>query len=633
MTQQTQATGGIGWLAAIGATLAAFALACIFALAGCASPNANATLSDAIEAETAQATVTAIDGNVITVSVMEGAMPDESASTGNAPSGEPPAKPDGNTQDSSASSGITADDADVSTKSTQQEGDEAEPPAMPEGDAAPSGELPAKPDGEAPDNGAGGTPPEKPGDGEAPADMPAGGAGGTQMTLTVSDESIIFSDADGAETPATLADIAEGAHLQLSVENGTDVTKIVVSTGASGSNGAPGAPGNGSGSMNNGSGATTLSTDTQTSGESYAATDSDQNALRVEAGATAGIADATITKTGDSSSSEDSDFYGLNAAVLAYDGAKLTLSNGTVTTDSSGSNGVFSYGEGTEVTVSDTIIRCSQGNSGGIEVAGGATLTATDLDIDTQGESSAAIRSDRGGGTETVTGGTYVTHGKHSPAVYSTADVTVNDATLTAENCEGIVIEGKNSVKLVDCDVTGNVNGVATRTDVVNNVMIYQSMSGDASEGTGSFTMSGGSFDAAHGTVFYVTNTDATIDLEGVDIANADGQLLVVAGNDGQWGTSGKNGGTVKFTATEQALSGGITVDTISSLDLALGDETVYEGSINADGAAGTVNVTLADGARWTLDGDSYISSLSGDTSGIDLNGHTLYVDGNAWSA
>jgi hypothetical protein len=156
--------------------------------------------------------------------------------------------------------------------------------------------------------------------------------------------------------------------------------------------------------------------------------------------------------------------------------------------------------------------------------------------VDTQGESSAAIRSDRGGGTETVTGGTYTTHGKHSPAVYSTADVAVTDATLYAENTEGVVIEGKNSVTLDDCTVTGNAKGNATRTGVVNNVMIYQSMSGDASEGTGSFTMKGGSFDAEHGTLFYVTNTDASIDLTDVDIDNADGQLLIVAGNDGQWG-------------------------------------------------------------------------------------------------
>ena len=396
--------------------------------------------------------------------------------------------------------------------------------------------------------------------------------------------------------------------------------------------GGPGGPGQGSGTVNNGTGATTLSSEVTETGQTYNSTNADENALRVEGGANATIENATVTKTGDSSSAEDSDFYGLNAGVLAYDGSKLAMKGGAVTTDASGANGIFAYGEGTEVTVSDATIRTTKGNSGGVEVAGGATLTATNLDVDTQGESSAAIRSDRGGGTETVTGGTYTTHGKHSPAVYSTADVMVNGATLTAENCEAVVIEGKNSVALNDCEVKGNVNGVATRTGVVNNVLIYQSMSGDASEGTGNFSMSGGTFTAKNGTLFYVTNTDAIIELEAVDIDHPSGELLVVAGNDGQWGKEGSNGGTVKFTATEQKLDGSITVDDISSLDLTL-VESVFTGSINTEKAAGTVNVTLEEGAAWTLDGDSYITSLAGDTSGIDLNGHTLYVNGKAWTA
>ena len=49
--------------------------------------------------------------------------------------------------------------------------------------------------------------------------------------------------------------------------------------------------------------------------------------------------------------------------------------------------------------------------------------------------------------------------------------------------------------------------------------------------------------------------------------------------------------------------------------------------------AAKNENVDLAEGTTWTLTGDSYVSSLTGDTAGIDLNGHTLYVDGEAWSA
>ena len=78
--------------------------------------------------------------------------------------------------------------------------------------------------------------------------------------------------------------------------------------------------------------------------------------------------------------------------------------------------------------------------------------------MDTSGNSSAAIRSDRGGGTVNVTGGTYTSNGYNSPAVYSTADISVTGAVLTANNSEALVIESKNSITLEDCAVSGNMS-------------------------------------------------------------------------------------------------------------------------------------------------------------------------------
>ena len=43
--------------------------------------------------------------------------------------------------------------------------------------------------------------------------------------------------------------------------------------------------------------------------------------------------------------------------------------------------------------------------------------------------------------------------------------------------------------------------------------------------------------------------------------------------------------------------------------------------------------VELTEGATWTLTADSYISSLTCDADSIDLNGYTLYVNGEAYEA
>nr|WP_294494849.1 hypothetical protein [uncultured Anaerosporobacter sp.] len=50
-----------------------------------------------------------------------------------------------------------------------------------------------------------------------------------------------------------------------------------------------------------------------------------------------------------------------------------------------------------------------------------------------------------------------MTNGTGSPAIYSTANIAVSDATLNANNSEAVVVEGKNSVSLTNCNLTGNM--------------------------------------------------------------------------------------------------------------------------------------------------------------------------------
>ena len=257
---------------------------------------------------------------------------------------------------------------------------------------------------------------------------------------------------------------------------------------------APGGFG-GSGTVTQGTSATTITEDGTYSSTSYSSTGDDENALRVD-GATVTLDSVTVDKSaGSSSNTEDGDFYGQNAALLATNGANVTIKNATVNSSAQNGNGIFSYGAGTTVNVSDSTITTTADNSGGIQTTGGGTTNATNLTVNTSGNSAAAIRSDRGGGTVVVDKGTYTSNDYNSPAVYSTADVTVSNATLTSNNSESLVIEGKNSIKLNNCDVSGNMSSTegSSSDENVHNVMIYQSMSGDAEVGTSEFDMTGGS--------------------------------------------------------------------------------------------------------------------------------------------
>ena len=389
-----------------------------------------------------------------------------------------------------------------------------------------------------------------------------------------------------------------------------------------------------------------ISSAAETTGESYVSNASDENALLIRTGDTVSIIDASVTKTGDSDGGASCSFYGLNAAVLVLGGADALISDGTVETSANGANGVFCYGgnggrngadgDGTTLYISGTTITTTGDGSGGIMTTGGGVTYAEDLTVTTSGRSSAAIRTDRGGGTVTANGGTYTTSGLGSPAIYSTADVTVRNAVLTSNLSEGVCIEGKNSITLENCSLTADntqCNGNATFLDTI---MIYQSMSGDADSGTSAFTMTGGSLTGLSGHLFHVTNTHAVITLDQVELTNEGSDILLSVCDDGWNGADN----IAEVYASRQALSGTLLVGDNSALNLSLSDGSVFEGSVsgeitNAKGeqvssSVGTVSVTLDETSTWVLTADTWISSFSGNAENVISNGHTLYVNGIA---
>ena len=380
-------------------------------------------------------------------------------------------------------------------------------------------------------------------------------------------------------------------------------------------------------------GAATIDSSTDGSGSSYKSTTGGENALLVSGGEST-LKNITVSKSGDESS-ESSDFYGTNAAVLVYNGATLNIEGGSVTTDGAHANGVFAYGTGT-INISGTTINTSANNSGGIMVTGGGTLNADDLTVETQGNSSAAIRSDRGGGTMTVNGGSYTTNGQGSPAIYSTADITVNNAQLTSNSSEGVVVEGANSVTLNNTVLTDTNNTLNGQSETYKNIFLYQSMSGDASEGTSYFTANDSTIITNKGDTFYITNTNSVISLKNNAIVNNDPTGVLLRAESSAWGNSGSNGGKVTFSLSEQTAEGDIVIDSISALSMELADSSTYKGTINGANQGGSVSLALDADSVIVLTGDSYVDSLTNadaENSNIFLNGYNLYVGGNAISA
>ena len=382
--------------------------------------------------------------------------------------------------------------------------------------------------------------------------------------------------------------------------------------------------------------------ETITNGE-FSSTNSNENAILVSGDVDVTLSNIKVTKTGNGDSGDTTNFYGNNSGIIAKDGANLILKNITVSTEADGANGVFSYGgsattnnasnDGTTITISDSTITTAGDNAGGIMTTGGGIMNASNLTIHTSGISSAAIRTDRGGGTVTIDGGTYTTTGQGSPAIYSTADVTVNHAKLVSKASEGIVIEGANSVTINNCDLTDSNTKLNGQSTTYKNIFLYQSMSGDAAEGNASFIANDSVITTNNGDTFYITNTTAAISLTNNTIVNNDKNGYFLRAQADSWGNTGANGGNVNLVLVNQQAVGDIAIDSISQLNMTISSGSYYEGTINGDNVAQSISLTLDKSSKIKLTGDCYVTSFSDEDStysNIDFNGYKLYVNNKA---
>ena len=355
----------------------------------------------------------------------------------------------------------------------------------------------------------------------------------------------------------------------------------------------------------------------------YTATLDDESAIDVSGTENITVTNATIQKTGGNASSADAaSFRGVNSAVRVYDQAVLNISDSVIESTAQNATGVFAYDHGV-INISDCEINVTGGGAGGVQVAGGGTLYGRNLYVTSA--SKAAIRSDRGGGTMVLEGGSYISTGTNGcPAIYSTADITVRDAECSSEQSRAVIIEGMNSVTLENVVIEGNDQ--STKSGSVHaNVLLYQSASGDAKDGTSVFSMTDGVITSHSGAMFYCTNTSSVINLRDVAMNLSDDQTLLIVSS-GRWGKEGRNGGNCTLNADRQILNGDVFVDSISSLNMNLTDST-FTGSINSDQTSGTVHLIMDEGSIWTLTNNSYLTTFGGNLDNIFSNGYHLYIN------
>ena len=362
-----------------------------------------------------------------------------------------------------------------------------------------------------------------------------------------------------------------------------------------------------------------ISKDTSLTNADLSSSTSDQSVVYITSSGVT-ITDSTLTKSsGDSSNTENSEFYGVNAAVLVQGGG-LTISGGKIETKAKGANALCATNKGTVQISGTTIISTGGSSARGLHATYGGSITASGVTVSSTGGSCATLATDRGEGTVTCSGCTLSTGGAGSPLIYSTGQITVSNSTTgTSTGAQAIVVEGKNTATVKNSNLKCNGYGNRGDSDKVDKcgVMLYQSMSGDADSGTSTFNCESSTIEILEGSsvyksapMFFITNTDASINLNNC-IFNYGSSTFLSAGGTSEWGTSGSNGGVVTLTLKNQKIEGDFVVDAYSGLTIKLTESSTLKGKINNGKTAAKIEIIIDSTSSIELTGDSYYTSLT----------------------
>lgn len=332
------------------------------------------------------------------------------------------------------------------------------------------------------------------------------------------------------------------------------------------------------------------------------ATGTDEAVIIVKETGVAILSDVTLIKTGNTTSSDDSSFTDLNAAVGLETNGTVFITDSNITTNGLSANGLHTYEDGTTAYLSNVYIHAEGDGSHGIYTAGGA-IYGENLEIYTYDGHGSAIATDQGGGLIVVEDSAAYTYGALSALVYSTGNITVRSLTGTSAIAPVACIDGANSFTLIDCDVSSGTqnNGV---------FQVVSTVSSSTTE-TAYAYVNGGTVSETNGTyaLLFVANIEAYVYLTDVAISIRSGILANITA-DSDWGTTGENGGTANVYLSGIDVTGDIYVDDISAINLYLIGSS-WTGALNEANTTGSASVYLDRSSTWTLTGDSNVESIS----------------------
>lgn len=338
-----------------------------------------------------------------------------------------------------------------------------------------------------------------------------------------------------------------------------------------------------------------ITEDCTVSNTTYNTVGGDTNALRI-AGATVTASNITVNKSGGSDNQKNTTLYGLNSAALITGGANATIKDSTAVSTAFDSSAFYLYGKKTQAVFDAVIVSSVGENSNGIYLSENTKADIKGSEITAAGDGSASLVNF---GNVSAENSSFIS--VDSVCVKSSADITADGCTFTSKNNQ--VINSTGNITLKNCTVNGGDS-----KGTLSTINLYGDKTKFASENC--------AYIGSNADLFKVSGK-AEINLLYGNVSAVGGYFLNLA-----------DGADVTLTLSGVNLSAPIAYGKTGNITVNLEDSAYIYTKFSDATSGASVKLNIGTGCTVVLTGDTYLTSVTGDTSGIVKSGHKLFVGG-----
>jgi hypothetical protein len=369
--------------------------------------------------------------------------------------------------------------------------------------------------------------------------------------------------------------------------------------------------------------AVTTVDDEQTLYSVSAAYESGQSAVLVQNEGRLSILQAYASKSGGLEDPSLAMDYGINSALLVTEGGTLSLLGTSVYTAGYGAPAIAANGANATVSASSAKVQTVQEYSPLVFAGFSGMAQITSSTMYASASDSPAFLA-RAGAYITTSSSLVQTYKYNSPVI--DAQGAFDAESLNANALGSVFSRQKAGSSITLTDSTISAAGSDAVTEEKGLFVLADDNAKNATAATLTLTDTSAAFNSTGNSwsdipMFYVSGIQAQISLSESTLSMYSSTAAIFENAIGS------------ITMDKQRLTGAITADADSKVDIVMENGSVFAGSINRDDSGAEISLKLSSDSTISLTGDLYLTEFENESwnnSNIQANGYSIYVNGES---